>query len=162
MAYISGSGTSFAARTAALAPSLWLLLCAAPLLAASNPPEATDLVVNIDGLRNGKGEVRLCLTQDGADFLDCRKHDDAVTREFPASAAGPIEFRGLPTGEWYLLVLHDENGNAKLDKMLGIPREGFGFSNNPKLRMGPPKARDVRFSLAGGEARQHVKLRYLL
>jgi len=119
--------------------------------------------VHIDGLRNAKGELRVCLTQDGADFLDCGKNEDAVTRDVPATLAGPIEFRGLPTGDWYLLVLHDENGNAKLDKMLGIPREGFGFSNNPKLRMGPPKAHDVRFTLAdGGETQQRVKLRYLL
>lgn len=162
MVFISVSGTGFAARTAALAPSRWLLLCAAPLLIGASPPEATDLVVDIEGLRNGKGEVRLCLTQDGADFLDCRKHSNAVTREYPASAAGPVEFRGLAQGDWYLLVLHDENGNAKLDTMLGIPREGFGFSNNPKIRMGPPKAHDVRFTLGGGETRQHVKLRYLL
>ena len=36
-------------------------------------------------------------------------------------------------------LLHDENENSKLDTMLKIPKEGFGFSRNPAIRMGPPK-----------------------
>ena len=60
-----------------------------------------------------------------------------------------------------LLVIHDENRNGKLDTMLGMPREGFGFSRNPALRMGPPRYGDVRFAVAG-HSRQAIKLKYLL
>ena len=46
--------------------------------------------------------------------------------------------------------------------MMGMPREGFGFSRNPAIRMGPPRYDDVRFSVPAGKSRQAVKLRYLL
>ena len=45
--------------------------------------------------------------------------------------------------------------------MLGMPREGFGFSRNPALRMGPPHYGDVQFAVAG-RSHQAVKLKYLL
>nr|WP_246333013.1 DUF2141 domain-containing protein [Sphingomicrobium lutaoense] len=116
----------------------------------------------MEGLRNDKGEVHLCLTRKTQEFLDCAEHDGRVTRQLPASAARSVKLERLSPGSWSLLVLHDENGNGKLDKTLGIPREGFGFSGNPKLRMGPPKPREVRFDLPAGSSEQHVRLRYLL
>lgn len=113
------------------------------------------------GLRNSKGAVRLCVTQ-RSDFLDCAEDPAARHVEMPTGELRPVTFEALPTGTYAVLVMHDENDNGKLDTMLGIPKEGFGFSGNPKLRMGPPKAASVRFELAPGTADQQVKLRYLL
>jgi uncharacterized protein (DUF2141 family) len=43
---------------------------------------------------------------------------------------------------------HDENENEDIDtNWLGIPREGFGFSNNPKMLFGPPKFKKTLFDL---------------
>ncbi|WP_260483481.1 DUF2141 domain-containing protein [Sphingomicrobium flavum] len=131
-------------------------------MAMPTPPPQASLTVTLDGLRNDKGVVQLCLTRDTADFLDCEKHDQRVTRELAATAAENVKLTGLAPGEWSLLVLHDENDNGKLDTMLGIPKEGFGFSGNPKIRMGPPKAKQVKFELPAGSSAQRVKLRYLL
>ena len=58
----------------------------------------------------------------------------------------------MAPGDYSLLVIHDENRNGKLDKMLGMPREGFGFSRNPAIRMGPPRYGDVRFAVPPGAA----------
>lgn len=45
---------------------------------------------------------------------------------------------GTP-GHYAFSVLHDEDFNDRLTtNILGIPREGFGFSNNPKILTGPP------------------------
>lgn len=167
MDYISGSGTGCAARTAGsghLRRRAGAAIIALPLLgmAMPTPPPQAALNVTLDGLRNDKGVVQLCLTRQTADFLDCEEHEDRVTRELKTSKASDIQLTGLQPGEWSLLVLHDENDNGKLDKMLGIPKEGFGFSGNPKIRMGPPKAHKVRFVLPEGESDQRIKLRYLL
>lgn len=167
MGYISGSGIGCAERTAGLASSprrVGAVLMAMPLLGMSmpTPPAQASLTVTLDGLRNDKGVVHLCLTRDTADFLDCKEHAGRITHEMRTANAGPVELGGLAPGKWSLLVLHDENDNGKLDTMLGIPREGFGFSGNPKIRMGPPKAKKVRFDLPAGESAQRVKVRYLL
>jgi uncharacterized protein (DUF2141 family) len=45
----------------------------------------------------------------------------------------------LPTGRYAIAVLHDENSNHKLDRnIVGWPKEGFGFSNNPKVNLSAP------------------------
>jgi uncharacterized protein (DUF2141 family) len=57
--------------------------------------------------------------------------------------------------------MHDENMNGKLDKnFVGAPKEGYGASNNPKKRMGPPKFDEAKFSLNKPEQTIEIKLMY--
>jgi uncharacterized protein (DUF2141 family) len=49
-----------------------------------------------------------------------------------------------------------------MDTMLKIPKEGFGFSRNPAIRMGPPKLEQVKFIIAPGHNEQLLRLKYLL
>lgn len=163
--FISAIGTGCAGRIAGLASSRHraplLTAAAATLVAAASPPTA-ELDVAVSGLRNQRGAVMLCLTRRGAgQFLDCAHDPARVTRIVPSAAAGDIRIGGLAPGDYALLVIHDENRNGRLDKMLGLPREGFGFSRNPALRMGPPHYQDVRIAIAG-KMRQAVRLTYLL
>ena len=45
----------------------------------------------------------------------------------------------LAPGKYAVSIMQDENGNGKMDfNFLGIPKEGFGFSNNPTVYFGPP------------------------
>ena len=69
---------------------------------------------------------------------------------------------GLASGAYAVSLFHDENGNGRLDTILGIPREGFGFSRNPPIRFGPPRFDAARFAVTSGEAAQQVRLKYLL
>ena len=49
------------------------------------------------------------------------------------------DFEDIPPGTYALAVIHDENMNGKLDtSWLGIPREGYGFSNDAKALLGAP------------------------
>ena len=130
-------------------------------LAGAAPPPAADLSVNLAGLRSGKGVVRVCLTQSSARFMKCRE-TGAATLNVPAAKAAQLSLAKLRPGNYALLVIHDENGNGKLDMTLGIPREGFGFSNNPAIHMRPPRLNEVRFSLAPGHSAQTVRMRYVL
>ena len=45
---------------------------------------------------------------------------------------------------------------------MAIPREGFGFSRNPRIRMGPPSFEEVRFEVSGTGVRQTIQMKYLL
>ena len=45
-------------------------------------------------------------------------------------------------------MFHDENANGKIDRnFVGIPKEGYGTSNDAKGFMGPPKYEDAKFEL---------------
>jgi uncharacterized protein (DUF2141 family) len=135
------------------------MLIAAPLLAANEPTATLD--VELSGLRNTHGSVHACLTRNPAHFPDCKSDPLALKRTVQASA-GHIDFKGVSPGRYALSVFHDENDNLKLDKILGIPKDGFGFSRNPVIRFGPPRFDKVSIDLAPGFTRTGVRMQYLL
>ena len=58
-----------------------------------------------------------------------------------------VAFNGLENGEYAIALFHDENSNKKLDKnFFGVPKEGYGISNNPKTLL-EPTFKDAEFSL---------------
>lgn len=68
----------------------------------------------------------------------------------------------LPCNQDYALaLLHDENGNRKLDKNYGLPQEGVGMSNNPSfLRVNSPPYEHVKFTLQPPRNSQVIHLHY--
>ena len=158
MAFISVSGIACAARTAGLAP----LIAALALLLTGAAARATDLELQVQGLRNTSGTIHLCLTRSAAHFPDCTGEAGMISRTVRAAEASSILIRGVPPGDYAVSLIHDENGDGQLNKFLGIPREGFGFSRNPRLRMGPPGFEECRFAVTGALVRETIRVKYLL
>ena len=79
----------------------------------------------------------------------------------PAAKAALVHFSDLAQGNYAVALIHDENANGKLDTALMIPREGFGFSNNPAIGFGPPKFAAARFAVGSGETTQSIKMKYM-
>ncbi len=131
------------------------------LLALGGNASPAELEVRLERIRNQQGVIHLCLTRNPAFFPDCGKDPRAVKRSV-AGAPGPIRFNGLEPGSYALSAFHDENRNGRLDTLVGIPREGFGFSRNPVIRFGPPRFDQVRIEVATGFSRQTVRMQYLL
>lgn len=119
-----------------------------------------DLHIEVANLRSAKGMIRICLTADPKNFPACIDDTRAVTRSVPATATA-ITFGALPQGDYAFAVIHDENGNNKLDTMFGIPREGFGFSRNPAITFGPPRFTAARFTLGSDADKQQVRMKYM-
>jgi uncharacterized protein (DUF2141 family) len=134
-----------------------MLAAAVPLMGAM---PVARLDVAIDHLRSARGLVRLCLTADPANFPACVDDADALTRSIPATTRS-VSFDALPQGVYALAVIHDENANARLDTIAGIPREGFGFSRNPPVGFGAPRFAAARFVLTDDAGRQQVRMRYI-
>lgn len=65
-------------------------------------------------------------------------------------------------GDYALTVVDDVNENGDMDKnFVGIPKEGFAFSNNAKSRgMRPPAFDDAKFSVKEKETKLQVDLKY--
>jgi len=125
-------------------------------LAAAAP--APSLEVAVDGLRSQRGNLLICLTRDRRHFPDC-SGDPQARKLTVAAAAHAARFDDLPAGAYALSLIHDENGNGKLDTRLGIPREGVGFSRNPRLMFGPPGFDAVRMEI-GAATSTRVRVKY--
>ncbi|GAA4003290.1 DUF2141 domain-containing protein [Sphingomonas humi] len=129
---------------------------------APGPRAGADLQVQLSGLRSAKGTVYLCLSANPATYLKCKDDPSSVSRSIPAGSAGRLDLGAVKAGTYALLVVHDENRNGKLDMMFGIPREGFGFSNNPAMKPRAPKWEEIRFTMPATATVQQVRVRYVL
>lgn len=129
------------------------------ILTGTAVPATVD--IDIQGARNAKGVFHVCITAQEKYFPDCSKDAAAVKRTVTAGSRS-LSVPGLAPGRYAVTLFHDENENQRLDTMLGIPREGFGFSRNPVVRFGAPKFRQVDIQLAPGNNRQALRLQYLL
>ena len=71
------------------------------------------------------------------------------------------DFEDIPPGTYALAVIHDENMNGKLDtNALGIPIEGYGFSNDVKGLFGAPAFSAASFAYDGRTLDLTIRLRY--
>jgi uncharacterized protein (DUF2141 family) len=137
------------------------LLVAGSLIVLLGNGAGSTLEVNLTNLRNERGVVHLCLTRSPDYFPDCAK-DPAAAKATVRASVHEVRLPAAAPGTFALAVIHDENGNGRLDKVLGIPKEGFGFSRNPEIGFGPPSFDEVRFAAGAAPSTQVVRLRYLL
>ena len=74
------------------------------------------------------------------------------------------KIENLQPGEYAAFVLHDGNGNGKVDSnIVGVPTEGFGFSNDVRPQVFPipksPTWKEVSFVVQPGENRIRIHVR---
>jgi uncharacterized protein (DUF2141 family) len=129
-------------------------------LIGATAPGSID--AGVEGLRSAKGQVLVCLTMRPDHFPDCQGDPQARRLTVPTAKAAALRFTDLPTGGYAIALIHDENGNNKLDTFFGIPKEGFGFSRNPVIRFGAPKFAAARFDVASGNVDEMVRVKYML
>ena len=121
------------------------------------------LTIKVVGARNAKGKIGATLFQDANGFPD--NISNAIRQETveidPATLTAQVVFSGVPQGIYAVSVLHDENLNGKLDKnFMGIPKEGYGASNNPPKKRRAPTFDEAKFSLNAPEQTVEIKLIY--
>ena len=100
---------------------------------ATAPAYAADLIVTVTGVRAHKGILKLAV-YDSAASWDGDGKAVAADEKTPDADEVTFRFADLPGGNVAVMAMHDENGNGKLDSnFMGMPTEGYGFSNNPKV-----------------------------
>lgn len=100
---------------------------------------AHTLKVHIENLRNEKGSIKYLVFNSEDGYPDVLKKSLRSGTILASEAAKGIIIENLESGSYSVSVIHDENDNDKLDtNFVGIPKEGFGFSNNPTIYFGPP------------------------
>ena len=140
-----------------------LLLAGAMMISPGAAPvtEPQPLSIGVEGLRSLKGNLLICISRSAAYFPDCSKDPEKRHLVVPATSAA-IPLGDVGPGNYAIAIIHDENGNGKLDTFAGIPREGVGFSRNPAIRFGAPSFRSAQFTLAASPMRQSIKAKYFL
>jgi len=123
---------------------------------------ADELVVKVSDLRSDEGTVRCYLYDSGDEFPDSKKHVIASAVALPSAHGGTCTFAGIGRDHDYAIVtLHDENNDNVFQKnALGMPQEGYGFSNNAKARFSAPSFADCKFHFAAGTLNLAIAMQY--
>lgn len=151
----------------------WALLCAAVLAGTlageasadgdggkQPPPERVALTVRVHGLSNDKGQVAVALFASADAFPDQKKAFAGRLTKIEGGRAA-VRFEGVRPGKYAVAVLHDENQNSKMDfNFLGMPLEGYGFSNDASAPFGPPSFKAAAFVLTPRDSFVPVRMRY--
>ena len=130
--------------------------------APGNAADNATVTVVVTNLRNTHGMVQACLTAAPGHFPDCDRDPASHRLTVHAAASTVLQFTDVPPGNYAVAVLHDENGNGRVDKVLMVPREGFGFSRDAPVRFGPPTFADAVFAMGHDAQRQTIRMRYML
>ncbi len=118
--------------------------------------------VKILNIRNSTGAVACALFKSSAGFPTEYLH--AATNIMIIKVRDKqahCDFEDIPAGTYALAVVHDENMNGKLDvNWLGVPTEGYGFSNDAKALLGAPSFADAGFPYSGQNLDMTISMRY--
>jgi uncharacterized protein (DUF2141 family) len=140
-----------------------LTLAAMIGLAAPAAPAADNctLVIHVTGFRNQKGVTGGTLFTSPNGWPE--DNDKAYRHaRFPITGDhATLTFEHLPANRYAVGVLHDENSNHKLDRnFLRIPKEGFGFANNPHVGLSTPKWEDAAVNVTCPVTEINIRLIY--
>jgi uncharacterized protein (DUF2141 family) len=118
-----------------------------------------SLQVTVTNLRSNKGHLLISVFNSSDGFPSnvnkaFRKQQVAISNQ-----QAVINFADMPAGNYAVAILHDENDDGKMNSnFFGIPKEGYGFSNNVMGTFGPPSFSKASFACTSS-ANKSVSIR---
>ena len=106
----------------------------------------TQILIEVDGFENLDGNLAIAINNNSEQFSsNTESYKDTIVDVVANNMTITIE--GIVPGTYAISVFHDEDKDGELDLsgLLGIPSEGFGFSNNPTIGFSQPEFNDCDF-----------------
>lgn len=123
-------------------------LCCLSLLTDINgvlPAHTGTLTVTIENVKVRNGKIMMALYNTEKDFLST-KTIRSIHHPVPESGEVVLQLTNLEHGIYAISLFHDENNNGAMDyNFMKIPKEPYGFSNNPKVIFSAPKYDEASF-----------------
>ncbi|MFC1868184.1 DUF2141 domain-containing protein [Thermodesulfobacteriota bacterium] len=138
-----------------------LMFANLPALAFAQPL-CPGIHVKIMNIRNSTGTVACALFESPEGFPEDFLHfaTNIMIIKIRESQAR-FDFEDISPGKYAMAVVHDENMNGKLDtNWVGIPTEGYGFSNNAKAFLCAPSFSAASFRYDGQNIDMTMSLNY--
>lgn len=129
----------------------------------TNPDDTQNVELTITGIRSTEGKLRIGLFKDQESF----KKEIAIQHfEFEKTDLKNGEMKvqlKLETGTIGLSLFDDENNDSEMNyNFVGIPKEGFGFSDYYHTGFTKPTFDDFDFELNEHKKQVEIKIRYIL
>lgn len=122
-----------------------------PFQNVPNNPDSTitdtlgKIEVHLTGMQNTNGKINFGLYNSNASFNNPSMVYKSLVLN-PLLDEMTFTLDSIPAGTYAFGVFHDENNNEQIDQnWIGIPTEGFAFSNNAMGAFGPPSFEQAKF-----------------
>ncbi|MBN8578712.1 MAG: DUF2141 domain-containing protein [Cytophagales bacterium] len=131
-----------------------LITCAALLWCISTSAQKGIVVLKLSNIQSEKsGEISIGLfTKENFP----KQGKQLRNYKFPVTVSNmEVVIEDVPLGTYAIAVYQDINKNGTLEtNFIGMPQEPVGFSNNAKIRMGPPDFSEASFTVIDKEKLQ--------
>ena len=128
----------------------------------SAQPSQPGIHVEILGIRNSIGAVACALFEAPEGFpTEFLRFATNIMMVKVRAAKATCDFEDIALGTYALAVIHDENRDGELaTNLMGVPKEGYGFSNDAKATLGAPSFEAASFSYNGQSLKMTIALQY--
>lgn len=130
--------------------------------AGSVHPSQPGIHVEILSIRNNSGAVACALFESPEGFpTEFLRFASNLMMVQVRAAKATCNFNDIAPGRYAIAAIHDENRDGKLNaNWMGVPKEGYGFSNDAKGMLGAPAFEAASFSYDGQSLDLTITLQY--
>jgi uncharacterized protein (DUF2141 family) len=126
--------------------------------------DGQNVEVTITAIRNSEGQMVIGVFRDDESF---RKEQSYLELRYSKKDVSNGEMKvqfTIPPGTYGISILDDETGNGIMEyNFLGMPKEGFGFSDYYHTGLTLPKFDAFKFDLGEGQKKSiNIRIRYIL
>jgi uncharacterized protein (DUF2141 family) len=120
-----------------------------------------NLIIN--NIKNNKGVIQIGFFNSENGYPDKPTFSFTLAKDTIHSGKLRMFIPVQKSGAYVITILDDENKNGKMDFIFGIkPKEGFGFSNNPRVPgRKPPPFNDACINYSEGVLIVSVNMKYI-
>jgi len=123
---------------------------------------SVQIRVVVENIRSDRGTLALALYRSPEGWPYEPEFDFFLKKDSLRDGRLSYLVNNLKPGRYALSVLDDENNDGEMDYFCGIPREGWGFCNNPPvLRLRPPRYEQCSFQAEGDSLTITVRMNYM-
>lgn len=122
---------------------------------------AANVAFVIEELKYNDGRIQVGIFDKAETFPDSEKRLKGCLNQGELKDNRARVECELEPGKYAAAIFHDRNNNGDLDKnFMGIPKEGYGFSNNARGTFGPPDFQEAVFSVENDDIEMIIRLQY--
>ena len=124
--------------------------------------QAQETQVKVTGIRSAKGKIVLNVFRNNETY-DNRQPCKVFAFDKKELANGSLTVTcRLESGIYGITLVDDENGNGKIDKsFIGMPKEGFGFSNFFMEKLKKPTFDDFKVDIKSPGNKILIAVKYM-
>ena len=139
--------------------TITLLIISIPLFSQTH--DKGTLILKFTGVRNDNGAIAIGINKSAKGWP--RKADIELgwPKKDLKDSVLIVRIPDFPYGTYAISVLDDENSDNEIEMTFGIPREGYGFSNNPPNKLSAPKFEACAFKFEKPDTELSIKLKYV-